>query len=82
MQYLNNLYNFLADNEVTYSQAVGILQTLQQKNIISEKEFNIISFAISPKALSTPMKIENKLRSNILANIISAFVKGGSYDLQ
>ena len=63
-------------NEVTYSQALGILETLQEKQILSEKEFAIISYAVSPKALSTPIKIENRLRSNILANVVSALIKG------
>ena len=77
--YINNLYNYLCTNEVSYSQALGVLQTLKEKQFITEKEFKIISFAISPKALSTPMKIENRLRSNILANVVSALVKGAEW---
>lgn len=73
--YLNNLYNFCTTNELTYTQAIGLIETLLKKKIITDKEFDIISFAISPKALATPLKIENRLRGNILANIVSALIK-------
>ena len=75
-KFLSNLYNHLLSNETTFNQAVGIIESLQKKKLISERESEIIKYAVSSKALATPIKIENRLRSNILANIVSSLFKG------
>lgn len=75
-KFLSNLYNHLQANETTFNQAVGIIESLQKKKLISERESEIIKYAVSSKSLSTPIKIENRLRSNILANIVSSLFKG------
>ena len=49
---------------------------LLARGIIDEREHNIIMSAISNKALSNPLKMENKLRANILKNILINIVKG------
>ena len=71
-EYLKNLYTYLSQNEITFSHAVSIVETLYEKNLITSKEKMIITSALSPKSLVTPIRIENKLRSNILLNIISS----------
>ncbi len=75
-KFLNNLYNHLCTNETTFNQAIGIIESLVEKKIITLKEAEIIKYAVSSKALATPIKIENKLRSNILASIVSSLFKG------
>ena len=75
-KFLSNLYNHLCTNETTYNQAISIIENLQSKQLLTVKEADIIKYAVSPKSLTTPMKIENKLRSNILANIVSSLFKG------
>lgn len=75
-KFLSNLYNHLQANETTFNQAVGIIESLQKKKLISERESEIIKYAVNSKSLSTPVKIENRLRSNILANIVSSLFKG------
>ena len=74
-EYLNNLFSHLSNNETTYFQAQNIVQTLLEKQYITIKEQQIILSAICPKSLVTPLKIENKLRSNVLLNIIASLLK-------
>ena len=74
-EYLNNLHSYLTENEISYSQSAIILENLCNKNYISSKEKSIILSAITPKALVTPIKIENRLRSNILLSIVSSLSK-------
>ena len=74
-EYINNLLTYLANNETTYFQAQNIVETLFEKGYINIKEKFIILSAVSSKSLVTPIKIENKLRSNILFNILTSLVK-------
>ena len=75
-KFLSNLYNHLITNETSFNQALGIIESLQKKKLISERESEIIKYAVNSKSLATPIKIENRLRSNILANIVSSLFKG------
>lgn len=56
--------------ELDYTNACFILENLENNNYIEENEKEIIKSAISSKALSSPFKIENMLRYNILKNIL------------
>lgn len=67
--YLNQVIKNL-DTNLDFNQACYILESLVNNNYISEKEKLIIESAISNKALSSPLKIENMLRYNILKNIL------------
>ena len=46
-----------------------ILNNLTNMNLIDKDSAIMLSYAISPKALAMPIKIENRLRANILKNV-------------
>ena len=42
-----------------------------QKNFISSERAQVLFYAISDKALATPIKMEGIIRSNILKNVLA-----------
>jgi len=58
------------DKNLEYSQALYILENLYNNNIISLSEVDLIKSCISPRALSSPFKIENTIRYNIFKNLL------------
>ena len=57
-------------SDLDYTNACFILENLENNNYIQENEKEIIKSAITSKALSSPFKIENLIRYNILKNIL------------
>ena len=66
----------MLNDEIDYPTSLQILNNLCDMHIIDESNVKLLSSAISPKALSMPIKIENKQRANILKNILINIVKG------
>lgn len=66
------LFNIIKNlpQDLDYTTACYILENLTNNGVINENETDIIKNAISSKALSNPLKIENNLRYNILKNIL------------
>lgn len=62
--------NLSMTHELDYSQTCYILENLEKKKIITNSEAEIIKSALSNKALSSPLKMENSLRYNIFKNIL------------
>ena len=61
---------------IDYLGAKHILDNLVYNNVISEKESDILSLAVSPKALSSPINNENYIRSQILRNVLVNIKRG------
>ena len=74
--YLEKLICDTIKDEIDLNLANQLVDGLLVRGIIDEREHNIIMSAISNKALSNPLKMENKLRANILKNILINIVKG------
>ena len=70
-----NMINNTLSTEVDYTTAMQLLNNLLDRDIIDDNELNIISSAITPKALVTPLNNEDKLRANILRNILVNILK-------
>ena len=75
-EYINDLISNVLRNDIDYRESLQILDNLVKLNIISVDTAEAISYAISSKALAMPIKIENRLRSNILRNIIINIIRG------
>ena len=58
------------NTHLDFTSACYILENLVRNDYITENEKEIIKSAISNKALSSPLKIENIQRYNILKNIL------------
>lgn len=52
-----------------------ILEHMKTKNLISEREFHLLQSAISAKSLNNPINIENKLRANMMQQVIIETMK-------
>lgn len=74
--YLKNLLTSTIGDEVDYNTSLQILETLQRKKFLSQHEVELLRGVLSNKTLATPLKLENKLRANILRNIIINIIKG------
>lgn len=68
--YVKELIQNTLISDVDYPTSIQILSNLYKMEILDENSIKIISYAISPKALAMPIKIENKQRANILKNIL------------
>lgn len=74
--YLETLICDTIQDEIDFNLASQLIDGLKNRGLITERESNIILASISNKALQNPLKIENKLRANILKNLLINIVKG------
>lgn len=79
-QYLKTLLTTYISAEMSYADSVTILSELLKRELISQREFCLLKSAISPKSLACPVKVDDKIRSNILKNVILQLL-GGNNDL-
>lgn len=73
INYNDNLSDLISNqigDQIDYTSALGLINNLCDKGIINDSERLIIISAITPKALANPIKFDNKLRANILKNIL------------
>lgn len=73
--YLSSLIAEGIGGEITRQRASHIAERLLAEEIIDEKEFNIMTAALSDESLSTPFPIKDKLRAQVLKNIIITLLK-------
>jgi transcriptional regulator CtsR len=73
--YIGYLLSTTLENDVDYPSGIAILNNLYSMNFIDKETATLLGYAIAPKALSMPIKIENKQRANILKNILINMLK-------
>ncbi len=73
--YIKQIIDTKLDKPISFKDAMFILEDLLDKDFISTEQVNVIGYAISPKALSMPVKLEDNLRSTILKNILVNIMK-------
>ena len=72
------IYKIIENNlkdEISYRDACFILEDLVAKNFLTKAEAKIVAYAVSPKALASPIKLEGTTRANILKNILINLLK-------
>lgn len=74
--YLKNLLTSTIGDELDYNTSLQILEVLKNNKFLSEHEVDLLKGVLSNKTLASPLKMENKLRANILRNIIVNILKG------
>lgn len=72
--FLNNALN-ICSNPITQLQGYQLLEQMKQRNLINDREMSLIKSAISNKSLNNPINIDNKLRANILSQVIIETMK-------
>jgi len=81
MRVQDNNNNFLknaleiCDSPLNMVQAQQLIKNMQERELINDREAEIIKGATSGKALNNPINIENMLRANILRSIILSIMK-------
>ena len=72
--FLNSALN-MCSNPMSEVEGNQILEQLKSRNLISDREFCLLKSAISNKSLNNPINIDNRLRSNILSQVIIETMK-------
>jgi len=75
------IYHIIDNNlneDISYKNAQFLLEDLCLKGFISKERAQTILYAISDRALANPVKMESKLRSNILKNVLINILKEGN----
>lgn len=58
---------------ITYNNAIALLESLYESNIITEREFSIIKIVLNERTLIN-VEEKNKLRANILKSVINTII--------
>ena len=72
--FINNVLNRCLQ-PINVVEANQIINQLQERKIITNKEALIISASISAKALNNPINMDNVIRANILKQVIIELIK-------
>ena len=74
--YIGHLISNTLSFDIDYNEGLRILETLYTLELIDKSSCELLGYAISPKALAMPIKIENRQRANILKNVLINMVRG------
>ena len=75
-RYIQHLLNEIGDS-ISKMKAASIINTLQERKFISEREGLILRVATSDRSLNTPINIKNRVRANLLKSILIAIFQDG-----
>ena len=73
--YISHLICDTLTEDIDYKEGIAILNRLCELQLLDSNTAVILGYAISPKALALPIKIENKQRANILRNVLINMLK-------
>jgi len=60
---------------ISFIQGNQLLEQMANRNLITLREWQILKSVISPKSLNNPINIDNRLRSNIMQQVIIETMK-------
>ena len=72
--FLNNALN-ACSAELSMLQANQLLEQMKARKLITVREMDLIKSAISNKSLNNPINMDNKLRANIMLQVIIETMK-------
>ena len=75
--YLKHLVTNVLSHDIDYVTGLNIINNLVVRGFISLEEGRILNYATQSKALVTPIMNENKIRANIIKNVVMNIIKGG-----
>ncbi len=73
--YLTKLVNEIIGDEISFSRAIRIVEKLENEDIISVREGDIMLAGMCDKALASPLMIKDKLRAQIFKQMILEVIK-------
>ena len=69
--YMNNLILESVGDQLTHKRLIQILKKLNDENIITRREFEIIESALNDSSLSMPFAIKDNIRAKSFKNILT-----------
>lgn len=72
--YIHKVIDSIRD-EINFNEARFILEDLMNKKFLTSSQAKTVLYAVSDKALTNPIKLEGKLRANILKNVFINILK-------
>ncbi len=72
--YIHKVIDSIGD-EINFNEARFILEDLMNKKFLTPSQAKTTLYAVSVKALTNPIKLEGKLRANILKNVFINILK-------
>lgn len=72
--YIHKVIDSIGD-EINFNEARFILEDLMNKKFLTPSQAKTTLYAVSDKALTNPIKLEGKLRANILKNVFINILK-------
>ena len=72
---INNIIVHAIGDSVTINKAKQILEALNEENLITNREMDIINASICDRSLDCDLNMRNSLRANILKNVLLVLVK-------
>ncbi|MBQ7351579.1 MAG: CtsR family transcriptional regulator [Clostridia bacterium] len=73
--YISQLLVSTLREEIDYATALAIISNLHNLNFLDENSARVLEYALMPKALSMPVRLENRQRANILKNVLINILK-------
>ena len=73
--YISHLICEVLTEDIDYNEGIAILNRLCELQLLDSNTAVILGYAISPKALALPVKLENRQRANILRNVLINMLK-------
>ena len=74
--YITQLLTNTLNDEIDYRSGLTIIENLLRLGYLDKSSATTLSYAIAPKALAMPVKIENRVRSNIIKNVLMNILRG------
>ena len=72
---VNNIINLIGER-ISHTNAIYILEMLEQANVLKQEQTLIAKILLSDKAISNPFKLEDSLRATMLKTLIYNNLKG------
>ena len=74
--YLYKIIDETLNQPITYKDSIYILEDLVSKSFLTKEQAQLISFGLTDKALTNPIKMEGILRANILKSFLVNIMRG------
>ncbi len=74
--YIEKLITDTIQDEITLSESMQLIGGLKERGLITDREYSMLTTCLSNKSLSNPLKLEDKIRANILKNVLVNIIKG------
>lgn len=74
-EYVNDLIFQSIGEELSFKRLTQILQKLEDQNIISKRESNIIASSLNEQSLAMPFTIKDGIRARAFKNVLTTLLK-------